>query len=1368
MNPPCARDRRHWSRSTLRCGSSKLASAANISVFNPLVNVVSAIAVAEFRSAWRSTRGRSFGCAVIAFTVWLFGGYMVWHADNTVPYLASAYSLPRFLIAQFGAPVLWLSLLGLLFVLFDADHRDERAGVADVLDSRPVSNTARLCGRLAAGVVVVWLPAAAALGMVQAFGALARAGRWWMGDVIEPVSLVSFLFVDLLPTLAVWGAVVLALASCLRSRVAVLLGAGALLASLAWLAANIPVYLHEALLPFAAPVGFASDLAPRFADGFALAQRAAILAAAFGLMALMPGAHWLPTPGTNIAGERRDFFALDVKVAVPPGWLVAGPGLRRPAADGFVFRPAAPVRDVALFAAPFAQRELTVDGVRVEVLAAPVHMDNLRRLVGDGKELARQVRELFAAARQMGLPYPYDGLSLVEVPARLRVYRGGAQLRSALLLPGVLAVREPIAAVRFEKRLAMFASGPAEGRMQLLKEFLRTDHHGGDLYRAFAFNLFGAVAGARGPAAPALNALCRDLTYLLVVVPPRYAYHQLPAEALAHSFHAEVPPAALVVNLVNSAVGGIWASSGPQSRRPDRPDVWEHMHGGSAAEASSDPRTAERAAYATALRASRTANAVAEVLGRERTAALLARLRRRFAGGAFAAADLVAAADDRAVLTAVEHWLTRNTLPGFAASQAVVTPAADGSGHHVRLHLRNETSAPGLAFVSTHQFPWMADSVRTRPLLIAPDSAVEVGMATPGAPAQLWLHTYLSLQRQPSLVPTVTAPTGTSSAEAFVGARPSVWRPPPARGIVVDDLSAGFSVQGASPRQRLFHRFGPPPLLDAGLAALPAGPGRWQRISAPTAVGRYRRTVARALPANGGQKALFRADLPVAGRWRLDYHLPPRRVDRPDARGNLRLLGDFALRLRAGTVDKTIAFDGRAATGGWNQLGEYDLPAGPATLEVGTRTNGRVVVADAIRWRRVNPPESGGVSAPTLSPHRNVRTTPRQLFGKQPPGQAEAAIDEARVHLHQVRSGGAHGAHVGGGGHAANADQDWAVADETSQARHGVQRERPQRRAGEAAGLRRVFAAQRAWARQRGVDGHQAVGAAFQRRGGRRLQVIARQIRRNLHQQRLGLAGGRGQAFARGRQRRRQGARSGGRLQIREARRIGRRNVDGDEVRQAVERLETGQVVAFRLGKRRVAVLADVHAHRHSRARRLFVPIASQARRHRGCAGAVEAHAVDQRLVGGEAVQARLRIAALRARRDRAHLHEAETEFRQPADGHGVLVQTRGDAQPVREPHAAEQRRRRDARRAGNQPRAPERRQRQGVRRLRRQSEQEGTQQAVGVHHLAFVLRGHSAAASASAGSKPSASGSANVGASSVAGSPETRELRRTRGKLVS
>ena len=83
--------------------------------------------------------------------------------------------------------------------------------------------------------------------------------------------------------------------------------------------------------------------------------------------------------------------------------------------------------------------------------------------------------------------------------------------------------------------------------------------------------------------------------------------------------------------------------------------------------------------------------------------------------------------------------------------------------------------------------------------------------------------------------------------------------------------------------------------------------------------------------------------------------LPPRRTDRLDAWGRLEHLGSIALRLRAGAIDRAIAFDGRAATGGWNTLGEYDLPAGTATLVVGTHTNGRVVIADAIRWQAVDP-----------------------------------------------------------------------------------------------------------------------------------------------------------------------------------------------------------------------------------------------------------------------------------------------------------------------------------------------------------------------------------------------------------------------------
>ena len=48
-----------------------------------------------------------------------------------------------------------------------------------------------------------------------------------------------------------------------------------------------------------------------------------------------------------------------------------------------------------------------------------------------------------------------------------------------------------------------------------------------------------------------------------------------------------------------------------------------------------------------------------------------------------------------------------------------------------------------------------------------------------------------------------------------------------------------------------------------------------------------------------------------------------------------------------------VEFDAAVAEAGWNKLGEFDLPGGQTRLVVTNRTSGVVVVADAIRWRRL-------------------------------------------------------------------------------------------------------------------------------------------------------------------------------------------------------------------------------------------------------------------------------------------------------------------------------------------------------------------------------------------------------------------------------
>lgn len=60
------------------------------------------------------------------------------------------------------------------------------------------------------------------------------------------------------------------------------------------------------------------------------------------------------------------------------------------------------------------------------------------------------------------------------------------------------------------------------------------------------------------------------------------------------------------------------------------------------------------------------------------------------------------------------------------------------------------------------------------------------------------------------------------------------------------------------------------------------------------------------------------------------------------------------MRLESGGVETAIAFDAGAAEIGWNKVGEYDLDHRTVRLVVSHKTDGETVVADAIRWRRID------------------------------------------------------------------------------------------------------------------------------------------------------------------------------------------------------------------------------------------------------------------------------------------------------------------------------------------------------------------------------------------------------------------------------
>ena len=207
------------------------------------------------------------------------------------------------------------------------------------------------------------------------------------------------------------------------------------------------------------------------------------------------------------------------------------------------------------------------------------------------------------------------------------------------------------------------------------------------------------------------------------------------------------------------------------------------------------------------------------------------------------------------------------------------------------------------------------------------------------------MHSYFSLNRQPIRLD-LPAEVDHSAAEpeTFVGARPSEWLPPQLEGIVVDDLDPGFAVEGDPPGRGIWHRFSPELSYDRGLPEHwwyleGTLDGAWFRAEVPSSWGKYRRTMAQAVPGDGNRRAVFTADLPTRAGWRLDFHVPDDPL--PDFPGDTFAdfvdppftdqLGGYDMWLRTVSGDRVIEFDGSGAIPGWHKIGLFELDPGPCS-----------------------------------------------------------------------------------------------------------------------------------------------------------------------------------------------------------------------------------------------------------------------------------------------------------------------------------------------------------------------------------------------------------------------------------------------------
>ncbi|MYD45499.1 MAG: hypothetical protein F4W92_04030 [Gammaproteobacteria bacterium] len=638
-------------------------------------------------------------------------------------------------------------------------------------------------------------------------------------------------------------------------------------------------------------------------------------------VALLPGVSWYPTAGVAVGHDDpqsypKDHFLVDLSVTVPKNWIVAGPGKRELQTNSkgrstFRFRPDNPVVDVVLVASKFKRVAMTVKDIEFELLYSAKHRKSFDAMAPLVPELQEWISARLTVAEKYGLKYPYEALTLVEVPSHLRVLGGGWSMRSSLYGPGVVMVRETgIPTSRFDVKLKN-----QEGKQSFreLLNYVDNDFQSGNLLNGIARNFVSYQTSPSGQSAIALQIFIEDLIGDLIV--ERLPYF---------STNTALSPMGLTQIGVAEANAGnsvqVSIGSGGRQARPfgsgsmimrashtHSSSVWSMIEERALAELNFQDEPIQ-SYHAVLLRNTYVIEALKEWVDEAALGNILQDVLQNFRGQNFSYEEFreVAIQHEPRFDEITQNFLTSNNLPAYVVSDPIIEKVTleDPSAQIFQtvFDLRNEGSGPGVVTVHWDEeqgFGSDEEDVSRNsldPLLVEPNSSYRFAIKSDLKPTRVIIEAPISLNREliELKIPVIDDTEIISASSRPTTAR-TQWDPNRPDELIVDDLDEGFSLSGI-PQEWQVPWFIPGFLVEMGRSfsgdrkeldrGLPVydrwNPSRqWTRFQG-SGFGRYRSTftrvpsVQREVSKEGRFDAEFVAELPKGGQWALEFSIPGR------------------------------------------------------------------------------------------------------------------------------------------------------------------------------------------------------------------------------------------------------------------------------------------------------------------------------------------------------------------------------------------------------------------------------------------------------------------------------------------------------------
>ena len=724
---------------------------------------------------------------------------------------------------------------------------------------------------------------------------------------------------------------------------------------------------------------------------------------------------WLPSAFLPLyeLRERKDFFISNIQLTVPKDWESALPGKKilleeddpKLTSKTYEFTTDAPVSSVGLYAGPLKVLSREIGGTNFEILMSENQLNRLGILGESVEELAVALADQLEANTTDGFELPCSDYRFVSVPQHYRVYAGGTFLNLSLSDKCSYLVREfDVLSIDWQKSIPEYMyplfeqmdTTPGTYLVNILRQYFRLNVQGLN----FQLDLFNTYwdheVGIVGPEAEALSLVLSYLNdlfwyssmegfsasgYFPKAMKPTQSesfqnfYSWQGRNRLGRTglrIFRRVKPLLRHIDLVEDIVG----------RRLNTEAIQQVALESSIQQtitSNLDPFLAETLR----LRCAHLSYQLFQVLGREDTKLLFDELLARYRHSNFNLEDLYATSGDIGlpVREVLGDWFSGNAQPQFEVSVAQTYKREDPDEledeYQILFHVFNRGEGTGVFRTSvTTEFGGYGalgadialqasfDTQNMRmggfgggPVVyIQPGESVEVGIVTEREPMRVIVEPLnLKIGGGRLAIPTKlvqdTRNVDSDLLEEFHGFRTSDWIPSPQTdiGIVVDDLDSTVSVENGKQVDDV---------------------KTWRRVDYPSAWGSSRRTMVYSESENPKSIA-FETDLPNAGMWLLEFHLPDFRGQFGDfprgllPRGRIgsanlnnffwqSIAGEYKFTLEAGDVSKVIDVSVSESDFGWIFITETKLDQGTAVVSIEPSNSDGKLFGDAIRWLQVD------------------------------------------------------------------------------------------------------------------------------------------------------------------------------------------------------------------------------------------------------------------------------------------------------------------------------------------------------------------------------------------------------------------------------